>query len=137
MMDQDAVRADGKLNTAKERVLAEIGEDQCWVTQGREVENYLLPELVKRYLTAEVGQPVMIKFNRSGRVDRAILAATKGLDGPTIDYARAKVKYARAICELMSGADLDALDLRERMEGVVALIRKWNHMDADETPTPG
>lgn len=128
VMDRDGVKPGGRLNATKERVQGEIGEDQCWVTQGREIENYLRPELLKVYLTEKCGQHVSAAYNRNTRVDRAIAAATKTIAGRQVDYAKAKVRYAREFCDRMDAIDLDHLDLRDRLSQVVELIRKWNHM---------
>ncbi len=131
VVDRDAVKPGGKLNATKERVRAEIGDNQCWVTQGREIENYLRPELLKAYFTEKCGQSVAVAYNRNTRVDRAIAAATKDTDGAKIDYAAKKVAYSREFCELMTEDDLDVLDLRDRLDQVVKLIRQWNHMATD------
>ena len=42
-----------------------------------------------------------------------------------------KVVYARAFCELMDMSDVDVLDLAEKLNQMVELIREWNHMDAE------
>lgn len=131
VMDRDAVKPDGKLNATKERIIQETGEEHCWVTEGREIENYLRPELLKAYLTEKCGQSVTVTYNRNARVDRAIASATKDTDGRKIDYAAKKVAYSREFCERMSPEDLDVLDLRERLAGVVTLIQRWNGLSSD------
>lgn len=133
VMDRDAVKAGGKLNATKERVLAELGEEQCWVTEGREIENYLRPELLKTYLTEKCGESVAVTYNRNARVDRAIAAATEDTEGGKIDYAAKKVAYSREFCERMSTEDLDVLDLKDRLAGVVTLIRQWSGLSTDDS----
>ena len=124
MMDRDAVKPNDKLNATKERIQEETGVDQCWVTQGREIENYLRPELLSEHFSDKCGQSVTVKFNRTHRVEKAIVTATKGVEGPKSDYAGAKVQYARMFCERMTEADLDVLDLRERLNRIVAFIHR-------------
>ena len=41
MMDRDGDDETAKLNAHKGRIIEELGNDSCWVTKGREVENYL------------------------------------------------------------------------------------------------
>lgn len=130
VMDRDAVKPTGKLNVTKERVCAEIGEEQCWVTKGREIENYLRPDLLKAYLSDKYNEPVYATYGRTHRVDAAILKATKDMDRPT-DYAKAKVAYAREFCDRMTADDLDSLDLLERMKRLVAQIRRWNYLQPE------
>ena len=129
VMDRDDVRPDGSLTRTKARSQVEMdrnGDGLCWVTQGREIENYLRPELINAYLSKRVGQSGHVAFSKDVRLERAIAAATKGLDGPRADYAKEKVVWARGLVELMDSPDLDVFDLRARLAEVVALIRKWN-----------
>jgi hypothetical protein len=129
LMDRDDVKDGGKLNATKERILEELGEEQCWVTEGREIENYLRPELIARYLTDKCGQTVNIEFTSEHKLQEAITAATEDLDVTPVKHT--KVEYARAFCELMDLLDVDVLDLSEKLNLMVELIREWNHMDAE------
>lgn len=131
VMDRDDVQPDGSLSRTKTRIQEEIGrigDGLCWVTQGREIENYLRPEVINAYLSARLGQALSVSFSEESRLEEAIAVALKGVDGRRIDYARAKVAYAREFRQLFEATDLDVLDLRERLAETVALIRKWNHM---------
>ena len=128
-LDRDDVKDGGKLNATKERIIEELGEEQCWVTEGREIENYLRPELIDRCLTDKCGQTVNIEFTSESKLQEAITAATKDLDVTPVNHT--KVEYARAFCELMDMSDVDVLDLSEKLHKMVELIREWNHMDAE------
>lgn len=128
IMDKDNVCPDGSLNETKERVKAEIGEDHCWVTKGREIENYLSSALVQRFLATQCAQAATVTFDAEEHLEKAISTAIGDVGGPRVAYARAKVGYAREFCELMTTEDLDVLDLREQLTHLVDLIRRWNHM---------
>jgi hypothetical protein len=134
VIDRDDARPDGRLNATKERIQSEMGLEQCWVTQGREIENYLRGELVGEYLTKKCGQPVKVAFSADEALQQAIDRSTDGIGCPKINYAGAKPAYAREICEHMTEDDLDALDLRDRLAQVVDLIRRWNHMRTGGAP---
>ena len=71
----------------------------------------------------------MIQYGRDDCFNDAVKESTKRLDGGPIVYARAKPAFARDFCERMDSEDLDVLDLRERLEKLVALIRGWNEGD--------
>ena len=135
MMDRDDVKANGKLNATKERIQQEIGQEKCWVTEGREIENYLRPGLLESFLTQECGQAVTVKFQRSKGIEKAIADATKDVNHSKIDYAKSKVSYARQFCEKMTDDDLDVLDLRKRLDQLVRLIRQWNHIQPEPAST--
>lgn len=137
VMDRDDVGPDGKLNATKERIRDEMvrnNDGLCWVTQGREIENYLRPSLLKSYLAKANRSPRELKFELDDHLEDAISQATTAPDSRKIDYASKKVAIARELVEMMEEADLDSLDLRTRIAELVASIRKWNHL---LTLTPG
>jgi hypothetical protein len=129
MMDRDGDSATAKLNASKERILKELGPESCWVTQGREIENYLRPQLLERYLSEKYGKSIVVRVSRNGRLGKALASATAG-EKPKVRYDDEKVDYARAFCKLMTEEDLDILDLREWLGRVIGHIRKWNHVEA-------
>lgn len=129
VMDRDHVKANGMLNRTKERIQAEMvrnNDGLCWVTKGREIENYLRPGLVSGYLSERFAKDVNVKFATDDRLAETITIATTGLEGSRVDYAREKVAYARAFSARLQSADLDVLDLHDRLMEMVARIRKWN-----------
>lgn len=126
VMDRDEAKASGRLNETKERIRAEVGDERCWVTAGREIENYLRPTLINEFLMDKIGKPLKVAFAKNARLEKSIATALKGVDGPTIAYAKDKVGYARIFAERMTSEDLDVRDLREQMERMVRLIRGWN-----------
>jgi hypothetical protein len=102
MMDRDGNTETDVLNAHKGRILQELGPDSCWVTQGREVENYLRPELVRGYLSDRYGREVTVAFEADADFADVIDKATAGLSGPRVRYAKEKVRYAREFAKLMT-----------------------------------
>jgi hypothetical protein len=45
VIDSDITPTKRQLREYKQRVHDEIGENRCWITKGKEIENYLRPEL--------------------------------------------------------------------------------------------
>jgi putative ATP-dependent endonuclease of the OLD family len=130
IMDRDGDLPTVNLNATKERIRCEVGEGSCWVTEGREVENYLSATLLGRFLEDKYSKPLTVKFSPDERLEEVLAAVTAAEKHP-INYAKAKPDYARKFCELMTQDDLDVLDLKEQLTNLVSKIRGWNHM---ETP---
>ncbi len=129
MMDRDGDSDTAKLNKNKERIAGELSEGFCWVTKGREVENYLPQRLLADYLAQRYSKSLPVRFSRNTRIEKALAAATKNEAGPKVRYADEKVAYARAFCQLMKEEDLRVLDLRDRLNELVRHIKRWNHID--------
>ena len=133
LLDSDRESEKSPLKPHAERLVSEIGADFgfAWVTAGREVENYVdgdkLQEALKRihpkiYRSAgEIGQ-----FDHAFYFWRDDPDANKA--GQRIIFKDAdKVGAANLICE--ESADLDMLDLRERISELTLLICKANGIE--------
>jgi putative ATP-dependent endonuclease of OLD family len=127
--DRDGDSETSQLSKHKDRVLKELGPGSCWVTKGREIENYLHPALIERYLAQRYGRAIRVRLSMDGRLDNSLSTATKNETGAKVRYSDEKVAYARQFCGLMTLEDLNVSDLREWLNRVIAHIRKWNHME--------
>jgi energy-coupling factor transporter ATP-binding protein EcfA2 len=118
VIDSDKRDSQSPLNGTKSRVMSEIAKTGgfCWVTAGREMENYVDSASMLSVLK-EVHSGTSFKQTRStwGRFYSAVNNNTFTAD---------KVAIARAAVKVI---DLDVLDLRERVEGLVDFIKKANH----------
>jgi hypothetical protein len=129
IMDRDGDDETAQLNRNKARILSELGNGSCWVTSGREIENYLPSDLIKRYLSQRYGKAIAVRFGPDAHLDKSIASSIRAEHGPKVRYAQAKVGYARELCALMTEEDLNVLDLEARLKQVVGHIRAWNHME--------
>lgn len=125
IIDRDGSTDATKLNATKERVLKELGEDACWITKGREIENYLRRELIEDYLSKKCERSIKLRFRKNDKLEKAIVKA-QGDVGPRVNYHHSKVAYAHQFAELMTPVDLNVLDLSERLVQLVERIRGWN-----------
>jgi predicted ATP-dependent endonuclease of OLD family len=124
VIDRDGDSAAEKLKEYKQRILTEAGANKCWITAGREIENYLTPTLLQRYLKSRYQDRVgTLEFHPDDRLDDCIKSA---VDGPSFTYSSDKKGYARQICMMMSTEDLDSLDLRSWLKKVHDAIAAWN-----------
>jgi len=130
VMDRDDASINSELAAWKQRIISEIGDDNVWVTEGREVENYIRPELIESYLKDRYNQSVKVRLSKRSTFERAVRAALKGakIERP-IDYGNNKAKYSKVFAAAMTLYDVDSWDLKTRINALIEKIRKWNQQD--------
>ncbi|MGJ7603827.1 ATP-dependent nuclease [Variovorax sp. LT1R20] len=119
VMDSDKSALDDSINATKQRLLAELATDRGigWITDGREIENYIEKEMMTGALKKVYGA----RFDKRIRTGAfAHVLPFKKPDGSTLERVD-KLAVATAVCS--EPANLDVLDLRARVEEVVGLIR--------------
>ena len=127
ILDSDKNDRRAKLKPAVERLKRDLSDrgGLVWITNGREVENYISPELLHEALKNTHSNSYKGPAE-TGQYDHAFYFERKGKDrkGNIIHKNADKVKVAGYVCQ--KPADLDILDLKARTQEVVALIRKAN-----------
>lgn len=121
IIDSDRGSPRSELNATKKRVLSElgVGEGFVWVTQGREIENYVPHTLIQAAAQSVFSGQVSVKtFNR---YRHPLAGITR--DGATINHP-SKVRIAEEVAR--RPPDLSQLDLRPRVEELVTFIRSAN-----------
>ncbi len=132
VMDSDKSSARAHLKGAPKRLKAEVSDKwgMVWITKGREIENYVDYDDLQGVLN-KLHPKVYGGSLGSGEYEHAFYFKRKGKAEPYKDAN--KVGAARKICE--QSANLDVLDLRERVTELVALIRRANDSgDAQKQP---
>jgi putative ATP-dependent endonuclease of OLD family len=124
VMDRDGDDETVRLNANKQHIQTELEDDACWVSQGREVENYLPLALIRRTLVADCPEVARVEFGLNDHLAEVL----EEMNGGPGRYD--KVAFARRFCAQMTNADVDVLDLRGRLDAIVQLIRGWNHAEA-------
>lgn len=134
IMDSDKAKQQAKVNETKLRLQSEFatGGGIAWITKGREIENYISHERLQKAVKAVYGTKYKgplaggpfdhaLHFERSAPKARRKGPASTEINEVDVD----KVKVSREVVK--DGVkDLDMLDLRSRIEAIVALIRKAN-----------
>lgn len=121
LIDSDRDAPKKRLNDTKLRLQSEFdGEDGlCWVTDGREIENYWPPEVLRAALSRVV--PNSEPTTSLQRYDNALTVKSKaGRVGQA-----PKVQVAHALAE-KGQADLNYLDLGKHIQRLVRFIRNAN-----------
>lgn len=123
VIDSDRPRKGARMNATKVRVRDEFdkGPGFTWVTAGREIENYVRPELMLMALQS-IYSDVESLASEDKFAKRYFFQSSGEITYEDVD----KIKIARAVTSL--DADLDVDDLREKIEKAVGFIRHCNDL---------
>ena len=123
VMDSDKKTVKGRINETKKRILEEFTASRsiAWITQGREIENYLSRHVIKQEygINKQIDQFECIGdfLNRSKR-------NSKYGD----KYTSNKYKKSVDLVKHMTLEDLKVLDLEEKIGQIVQKIKEWNYI---------
>lgn len=133
VLDSDKSSPHAAINATKLRIRDEIGGEAgvVWITKGREIENYVdhavLQQAVAIVTGSAYGKPLMggpydhaLHYERISPKPTRTKAANASLTETEVD----KVKVSREV--IRGPANLDILDLRQRINELVIMIRKAN-----------
>lgn len=122
LIDSDKNDEECEINTTKNRIKEECEANNliCWITAGREIENYLSDDIIKKSL----GTDVDIKFDQYQDI-KDYLNSIEGNLGEKFESN--KVKYAKDFIDTMTKDNCSSiLDLNTKMEELVSKIYSWN-----------
>jgi AAA ATPase domain len=126
LIDSDRASASDPINDTKTRLCDEFsqGDGIAWVTEGREIENYvdfgqLLTAIQAVHPTSYIGPETP-----GGFFDKALTYKAKKNNGTEVVVTADKVKVAKQIASAQP--NLTILDLEERIGALVAMIRRAN-----------
>jgi hypothetical protein len=127
MMDSDIKHADDPLTQTKQRVCQECKANGgiCWVTDGREIENYLPERVVAAACEELVGKQIAIAIGPYDKFEDTLSQALKTARARSLDYSADKVKYTRKFAQHFKLADMGS-QLREHIEEIAAKVKYWN-----------
>lgn len=123
LIDSDLGSASQNLNATKSRIIAEVNANAgyTWVTDGREVENYVPPEV--RLKAIKKVHPTAVELcgspNRFGKP-----LDFKSDSGQRVSSGFNKIRIAREAVEI--GYSLDEFDLSDKIDSLVAFIKTSN-----------
>lgn len=125
VLDSDRADEDSSISKNKERLVKEISEGAnrlCWITQGREIENYLPAEVFAAGVKA-VHPKWSPLVDLNGQFSN--ITKWKNSKGNSNDIAKSTVAHEVVKNEKLS---LDVLDLKERIDDLVGFIKRANHI---------
>lgn len=116
VMDSDKESEEDVINDTKLRIHKELGKENSWITDGREIENYLSKRTINMWLNNDENTALRLeKYNK-------VLDELK-------NYSKDKHESSREIVKFIDENDLDIYDLKEKISSICQKIRKWNFID--------
>ncbi|MEP1150242.1 MAG: ATP-binding protein [Balneola sp.] len=122
VIDKDRKKMNQKVSETKQRIEKEIGENNCWITKGREIENYLTSDTIRNWLK-EKGLNNKFEQTQFDKLEDLIRPIT-----PKIKYNLKKVIYSREISKYFTVDSFNRLDLKEKILTLEQNIRTWNSL---------
>ena len=125
-MDSDRRKSGGRINATKKRLRDEFDNDQghVWITDGREIENYLPEEHVKEAIAETIPSAKMPgSFGRYGKVLSITTKGGRKTQAPKVEVAR------HIACNLEP--DFSILDLDTQVSKLVEFIHSSNEPGLD------
>lgn len=117
VIDSDKKKPRDRINSTKARIKREMAAvgGFCWITEGKEIENYLSTETIRA------------KFGEDVSVLQQYTLFPEYINGHFKNFKTQKVKFAKEIVEHITGENSESvLDLKKRIEELYSMIQKWN-----------
>ena len=133
VIDSDRRKPRQRLNSTKQRVRAEAEANgvRCWITDGREIENYLHHEAINDAYGELVGSSVAVSFGPYDSIEGSLKHSLRGRWKPGYSYDSAKAQRAREIAVHLKQDHIGS-DLRKHLRSLVKLIRSASELYHDE-----
>ncbi len=129
VMDSDKKNAEDSINANKQRIMDEVKASNIgldWLTEGKEIENYVPVELIKNHLICKNKEVENLP------TENKYVNWPKYLE-EEYKIKLVKVKFARDVSEAFDKSNIEGqLDLAERIEKVCKYIRKCNGLEDDD-----
>ncbi len=123
LIDSDKTSQTKRINDTKKRIKEEYEKNKqlCWITSGKEIENYVPKMIIDEFYEEEVKD----EFGQYQKIDE-YLDKFKSKEGE--NFKRAKIEYAKRYAEKMTIDNMKKImDLNVKMKKVIEEIEKWNH----------
>ncbi len=125
VMDRDGKSVSQKLNDTKLRIQSELGNNNVWVTKGREIENYISNNTINEWLEKKY----KIKSNFENEINTKLEESVSRIaNSEKIKYNLNKNKYASEIVHFIKQEDINILDLNLNIKNLAETIKKWNRI---------
>ncbi|HLO98352.1 MAG TPA: ATP-binding protein, partial [Fimbriimonas sp.] len=121
VIDSDKEKKGARINATKKRLQAEFdsGPGYAWVTEGREIENYLNPENIK--VAIRDSHPSATSTSAFGQFDNTLKITTKSQKASQAS----KVDVAKYVTNNFT-VDFGRLDLKKQIQSLVSFIKASN-----------
>ena len=120
VIDSDRTAEGKRINGTKTRIKAEFSEIDgfCWITKGKEIENYLSEEDLRQRFGAEL--PMLGQYDLFPQY----------IDKYYKNFSSKKVVFAKEMAEFITAENSKSvLDLKLQIEKLYKTIKQWNRKD--------
>lgn len=124
VMDRDSKTISNKINDTKLRIKQELGEDSAWITDGREIENYLSDKTLNQWLLQKHNISNKIENDKFEKLENSIEKLPKA---SKIKYEKSKNKYAAEIVEYIEKSNMSE-ELTKNISKLISKIKQWNQL---------
>ena len=124
LIDSDKKNRQAPINNTKKRIQEEASNNKimCWITKGREIENYLSGDLIIEKLNLKKKN---LCFGQYQNIEEFLEKQQKSLG---VKFLRNKNFYAKTFVKNVQIDDYKHnLDLDEKMNCVIDTIKRWNY----------
>jgi putative ATP-dependent endonuclease of the OLD family len=129
IIDRDGISSQSQINDTKKRINHETKKGNCWITKGREIENYISKDTIIYWLKDKFPEKqerdFKVKTNENDKFENIITKSNKNIK---IKYNKEKVAYSKEIIKKIENRDLGTLDLKYRLNFLIKNIEEWNYM---------
>jgi len=124
VIDSDRKSSGSNINATKKRLVDECLENDllCWVTDGREIENYLDPEAIVAGYEEITGFSVELELGKFDSLEETLCEAFGSKWRKKYSYNAAKANRARAIAQRITKEHVDER-LRKHLDDVAEVVR--------------
>lgn len=118
VIDSDKRNKQMSINATKKRVQSEFEENNlfCWITKGKEIENYISNRTINEYYASSLTQVKPYEL------------FPDYINALCNNFSSQKVKFAQDITDKMTLEDITILDLKDKVSKLISIIKKWNHI---------
>jgi predicted ATP-dependent endonuclease of OLD family len=124
LIDSDRKKHGARINNTKNRVKKECDESglYCWITDGREIENYISNRSISLAYSQLTGIEKNIEMNKYNDLETTLKRTYKKSWKNKWSYNSSKPDMARIITTHITGNDISS-DLRKHLGRVVSVIK--------------
>ena len=122
LIDSDKKSEHAHINNTKSRIRSECKDNNimCWITYGREIENYVSTDIISKSLNSNTS----IQFNKYDDIKDTLNSLEENLGNK---FESDKIKYAKMFTRGMNFDNCkNILDLDANMKKVIKIISEWN-----------
>lgn len=133
VIDSDRVNTSDPINSTKSRLKSEMQKMSCmcWITDGREIENYLSTRVLAKYCKDDTLDAV-------DKYEKVFETLRSTHDGEEMKMWAGKVYMSAVIETLIELEDIyGSLDLANKLTELCTAIYKWNGMGDFDPPKVG